>query len=83
MEFSYVCSECGRRFRIEPQFMVCPECSRAQAPDQPLRGVLEVEIGGAAPAEWTISTLLPIAQEYFPPIPVGDTPLWAPQTAPA
>ena len=79
MEFSYVCSECGGRLPIEPQFMVCPQCSVVQSPDQPLRGVLEVELAGAAPAEWTISSLLPIAQQFFPPIPVGNTPLWAPR----
>ena len=25
MDFCYVCSECGRRFAIEPQFMVVPD----------------------------------------------------------
>jgi threonine synthase len=78
MEFRYVCSECGRRFPIEPVLMVCPDCSRAQAPEEPLHGVLEVELTGAAPADWTIASLLPVEREFFPPIPVGNTPLWAP-----
>jgi threonine synthase len=79
MEFSYICSECCGRFAIEPQIMVCPQCSRAQAPDQPLRGVLEVELSGNVPSNWDIASLLPIEQRFFPPIPVGWTPLWAPE----
>lgn len=79
MEFRYRCSECGVRYPIEPRVMVCPECSRAQLPDQPLRGVLEVELAGALPATWDIAALLPVEQRFFPPIPVGNTALWAPQ----
>ena len=79
MEFSYVCSECGRRFPVEPRLMVCPHCSLAQAPDQPLSGVLEVELTGEAAADWEIASLLPVEQRFFPPIPVGGTPLWAPR----
>jgi threonine synthase len=79
MEFSYCCSECGRHFPIEPRFMVCPDCSRGQQPDQPLRGVLEVELTGRVPGDWQIASLLPVEERYFPPIPVGDTPLWGPR----
>ena len=79
MDFGYICSECARRFVIEPGLMVCPHCSRDQAPDQPLRGVLEVELLGAAPPDWTTAALLPVESRFFPPIPVGNTPLWAPQ----
>ena len=78
MDFSYVCSECGGRYPIEPRFMVCPKCSLAQPPDQPLRGVLEVELRGGFSADWDIPSLLPVEKRFFPPIPVGDTPLWAP-----
>ena len=79
MDFAYICSECGRRFAIDPGLMVCPQCSQAQASDQPLRGVLEVELTGAVLADWTIASLLPVEPQFFPPIPVGNTPLWAPQ----
>jgi threonine synthase len=79
MDFNYICSECGQRFAIEPQLMLCPECSRTQVPDQPLRGVLEVELTGKAPKDWTIASLLPVEPRFFPPIPVGNTPLWAPE----
>jgi len=78
MDFAYICSECARRFAIEPGLMVCPHCSREQAPDQPLRGILEVELTGAA-ADWTTASLLPVESRFFPPIPVGETPLWAPE----
>jgi len=79
MEFRYICSECGRRFPIEPQLMVCPQCSAAQSSDQPLFGVLEVELTGEASADWEIASLLPVEPRFFPPIPVGNTPLWAPR----
>jgi len=79
MEFRYRCSECSRRFPIEPQLMVCPECSLAQSPGQPLRGVLEVELAGKIAADWDVVSLLPVEKQFFPPIPVGNTPLWAPQ----
>ncbi len=79
MEFRYTCSECGRGYAIEPGRMVCPECSLAQTPDQPLRGVLEVELSGQIPADWEIGSLLPVEPRFFPPMPVGGTPLWAPR----
>ena len=79
MDYAYICSECGRRFAIEPDRMVCPQCSLDQAPDEPLRGVLEVELTGALLADWTIASLLPVEERFFPPIPVGNTPLWAPE----
>jgi threonine synthase len=79
MEFRYRCSECGRQYPIDQEWMVCPQCSQAQAADEPLRGVLEVELLGAAPADWTVASLLPIEPQFFPPIPVGNTPLWAPR----
>jgi threonine synthase len=79
MDFAYICSECGRRFPIAPGLMVCPHCSREQAPDQPLRGILEVELTGTAAADWTTASLLPVESRFFPSIPVGETPLWAPE----
>jgi threonine synthase len=79
MRFRYICSECGLDFSIDPRLMVCPQCSLAQVADQPLRGVLEVELLGEVPTSWTVFSLLPVEEQYFPPIPVGGTPLWAPQ----
>ncbi|KPJ75753.1 MAG: pyridoxal-5'-phosphate-dependent protein subunit beta [Deltaproteobacteria bacterium SG8_13] len=79
MKFNYICSECGRRFEIEPLLTVCPDCSRRQVADQPLAGVLEVELHPAAGRVIDPAALLPVEKRYFPPIPVGNTPLWQPQ----
>jgi threonine synthase len=79
MEFSYRCSQCGRTFAIGPELYLCPDCSATQREDQPLSGVLEVELHGAAEATFDIFDLLPVEAEYFPSAPVGDTPLWAPK----
>ena len=78
MEFEYICSECGRRHQISPRLMVCPDCSRNQERDQPLRGILDVALTGRLRPDWDIHDLLPIEKRFFPPIPVGGTPLWAP-----
>jgi threonine synthase len=79
IEFGYVCSECGRDYAITPEMMVCPSCSREQQSNRPLRGVLEVGWVGALDGTWDVLDLLPVERRFFPPIPVGGTPLWAPQ----
>jgi threonine synthase len=38
-----------------------------------------VELVGEVPAQCTIASLLPVEERFFPPIPVGNTPLWAPE----
>jgi len=78
MQFSYRCSDCGQPYTIDPKLTVCPTCAKQQAPDQPLRGVLEVELAGDADKEFDVFDLLPVPRPYFPPIPVGNTPLWQP-----
>ena len=78
LDFGYVCSECGRKYPLEPQVMVCPHCAQAQEADRPLRGVLEVALRGETGGAWDVCDLLPVSRSYFPPIPVGDTPLWEP-----
>lgn len=47
LSFRYRCSECGREYEIEPQLMLCPDCSSKQGKDEPLRGILEVKLTGA------------------------------------
>jgi len=76
MEFCYRCSLCSKAFNIEPDLTLCPDCSRNQQRDQPLHGVLEVELRGSVGKKFEIFELLPVEAEYFPSIPVGDTPLW-------
>ena len=78
MKFNYICSDCSRPYAIEPHLTVCPRCAPRQAADQPLVGVLEVGLHGAAGPNFRVADLLPVAAAYFPPIPVGDTPLWEP-----
>jgi len=76
--FHYQCSQCGREYEITPEMMLCPECNQAQKPDEPLRGILEVVIDGHFHHQPKMSDLLPVAADYFPNIPVGNTPLWKP-----
>jgi threonine synthase len=79
IEFGYVCSECGREYEIAPEVMVCGHCAREQQRDHPLRGVLEVSLVGSLDGEWDALDLLPVERHFFPSMPVGGTPLWAPQ----
>ncbi|MCG8480461.1 MAG: pyridoxal-phosphate dependent enzyme, partial [Spirochaetales bacterium] len=78
LRFSYRCSRCGREYPITPDRMLCDDCSALQTPDQPLMGVLEVVPDGEVGGDWEIPDLLPVEREWFPPIPVGNTPLWEP-----
>jgi threonine synthase len=79
MKFRYRCSECGADFEISPGIMVCPHCAADQPPDRPLRGILEVVLEGEADENFRVFDLLPVPERFFPPIPVGNTPLWAPE----
>ena len=79
MNFNYECSQCGSEYKIAPEIMVCPECSKKQKPDEPVRGILEVKLTGSATPDFEVLDLLPVEKEYFPPIPVGNTPLWEPR----
>ena len=79
MKFFYQCSECGKEFDITPELMVCPVCSGEQQTDEPLRGILEVGFEGQLPEDFKAIDFLPVEQEYFPAIPVGNTPLWQPE----
>lgn len=79
MEFIYECSQCGVEYEILPSLMVCPRCSEAQKADEPVRGILEVKLTGGADPDFNIHDLLPVEEKYFPPIPVGNTPLWQPR----
>jgi len=78
IEFKYQCSECGREYNITPDIMVCPECSKMQEPAKPLRGILEVVLNGKMDKKLSVLNFLPVDNQYFPNIPVGNTPLWKP-----
>ena len=79
MEFCYRCSICGRAYSIQPKLNLCPDCATQQQKDQPLHGVLEVELRGSVGPGFDVFDLLPVEKEYFPPAPVGRTPLWKPK----
>ncbi len=79
MKTQYRCTDCGLTFELEPTLMVCPQCSKNQKPDEPLLGILEVEYEGKIDKNFNVFDFLPVEKEFFPPIPVGNTPLWEPK----
>ncbi|HAK45658.1 MAG TPA: threonine synthase [Spirochaeta sp.] len=85
MKFYYKCTECGLTFDIKPNVRVCPACKSAQKANRPLRGVLETvcegkpEIAPEVDSLKFIHCLLPVERHFFPPVPVGMTPLWSPE----
>jgi threonine synthase len=76
MHWHYRCAGCGATYEIVPGRYVCDPCARRQQPDRPLEGILEAEWEGDADSG---AIPLPVEAKWFPPIPVGDTPLWAPE----
>jgi threonine synthase len=76
MNFYYRCATCGALYDIVPGRYLCDPCAAQQRPGYPLEGVLEVDWEGAV-IPGTIP--LPVEARWWPPIPVGQTPLWAPQ----
>ncbi|MCX7786090.1 MAG: pyridoxal-phosphate dependent enzyme [Spirochaetes bacterium] len=84
--FRYRCHLCGNEYDPSPEILVCHSCHAVQDPKEPLRGVLEVcwdyptlrQRIEAQGGHWDVLDLLPVEREFFPPIPVGNTPLWKP-----
>ena len=80
MSISYLCTDCGASYPVTPELMVCPSCSAKQKNSEPLRGILEVSYRGQTlPENWNIFDMLPVPEQYFATIPVGNTPLWQPE----
>jgi threonine synthase len=79
MRWSYRCPSCGAGYEIVPGRYLCDPCAARRKSDMPLEGVLEcrweLDPGEAMPQ----GTPLPVEREWFPRVPVGDTPLWAPE----
>ncbi len=76
VNYKYRCFECGAIFEMTPELMVCPTCSAQQKADDPLHGVLEVCSARNVKKDFDIFEFLPVEKEFFPAIPVGNTPLW-------
>ena len=79
INFNYRCTICSATYEIRPEYTVCPQCAQDQKVDQPLHGILEVELHGSNGDGFNIGELLPVEPEFFPSIPVGNTPLWEPR----
>ncbi len=82
MRWSYRCPSCGAEYDIEPGRYLCGPCSAGNAPGMPLGGVLECAFetpaGEAPPRPEAGGSRFRSRRSTSPPIPVGDTPLWAP-----
>lgn len=83
MRWSYRCPSCGADYPIEPRRYLCGPCASKRGRDEPLAGVLECVWEGKVLAEDCLDSRyaipLPVEPGFFPPSPVGDTPLWAPE----
>jgi threonine synthase len=75
MRWTYRCPSCGEEYPIEPGIYLCGRCGSRCRPGMPLQGVLECVFEGRPEPG---SVPLPVERQYFPPLPVGNTPLWAP-----
>lgn len=80
-EFKYYCRSCGRQYDIIKDIMLCPSCREDDIQGKPLKGVLDVKLHDSLKAtckefqDFDLFDYLPIEKEYFPSIPVGNTPL--------
>jgi len=78
MRWFYRCPSCGASYEIEPRRYLCDHCAKGQERGEPIRGVLEAEWEGEPEGEES-SIPFPVERAWFPPVPVGGTPLWRPQ----
>lgn len=82
--FHFRCIECGAEYAEDDVRLVCPICSREQEAGGTTRGVLEVVLA-QPPGAWPdaahtskafLTAFWPVpSAEFFPPLPVGGTPL--------
>lgn len=75
MNWYYRCATCGADYDLAPGRYLCDHCAKTQQGERPLAGVLEAQWEGQADPQ---SVPLPVEAKWFAPIPVGNTPLWAP-----
>jgi threonine synthase len=80
VKWLYRCPSCGAEYEIEIGRYLCDACASNNVLGMPLNGVLECTFDAASARKETSADAipLPVEREYFPPLPVGDTPLWAP-----
>lgn len=83
MRWVYRCPACGATYSIEPGRYLCDVCGKRNRPGIPLEGVLECvwegEPDASDKAVFDEGIPLPVEAGFFPPLPVGETPIWAPE----
>lgn len=75
------CTECGRDFGLDEVHYLCPDCAKDYKPGIPLPGVLEAVFDYPALREAWQDKPQPglfsvLDAQYYPPLPVGNTPLF-------
>ncbi|MFA4924757.1 MAG: pyridoxal-phosphate dependent enzyme, partial [Ignavibacteriaceae bacterium] len=80
-KFKYICNTCGTKYEITKDLMLCPKCREKNLEGKPLKGILKVQLpeqfrnSKNENDTFDIHDYLPVEQEFFPPLPVGNTPL--------
>jgi threonine synthase len=80
--FIYQCTNCGKAYERDEVRYLCPDCGKQYKPGMPLVGVLLAQFDYAAikkrfkkaSPDWTLFSA--IEPRFFPPYPVGNTPLF-------
>lgn len=79
--FRYTCTTCQRSYKRDEARYLCPVCGKAYRPGMPLVGVLEAAFDADVlrrsfdPARPVWDIFSAVEPEYYPPFPVGGTPL--------
>ncbi|HUJ11786.1 MAG TPA: threonine synthase [Verrucomicrobiae bacterium] len=82
IDFVYQCSNCGKQYQRDEVRYLCPSCAKRYRPGIPLVGVLTVEFDYDAirkrfdkqKPDWNLFSA--VEEEYFPALPVGNTPFF-------
>jgi len=79
--FKYYCSICKKEYAITPDIMLCPDCKEDNMEGRPLKGVLKVKLPKSDKNKsldnYDMFDYLPVEQQYFADIPVGNTMLYS------
>ena len=82
------CVDCGEEYQRESVRYLCPKCSANYRAGIPLLGVLEVlydyeaiaqELADQGSDADLLRLLAPVEEEYYPPLPIGNTPFFQSQ----
>jgi threonine synthase len=75
------CTDCHKDYALDEVRYLCPDCSKDYRPGMPLPGVLEAvfdyhKIAKAWSARQDIALFNALDRQYYPSLPVGNTPLF-------